>query len=175
MNPWAHLPVVCFLSACATCTERLVPPGCPKEYIQRQQAAQPLESGTCRRFHVDATQEWTGSGVDTAQGQRYRLHVLEVVTPWIDSWVQSTPEGGWGGIWKLGSPFATWKARAPSAPMYGLVCSFERSDESAWPLSEDSRREVAGRGGELSCFANDWPGRYSNNCGCALVEACREK
>jgi hypothetical protein len=133
-----------------------------------------LRPGECQQFEVDSTNPWNVSQISVRKGEDYRISVAEVIPPWKDDWVGSTPEEGWSGLGKyLGFIVKFW-ARSPGLPMYALVCSEDGTEKSAWAIGMGVLRKIRVDSGSIACFANDWSGRYSNNHGSAIIKICRE-
>jgi hypothetical protein len=133
-----------------------------------------LHPGECQQFKVDSSNPWNISQISVRIGEEYRISVSEVISPWKDGWVGSTPEEGWTGLGKyLGFIVKFW-ARNPDLPMYALVCSEDGTENSAWAVGMGVLRRINVNRGFIACFANDWSGRYSNNHGSAIVKICRQ-
>lgn len=133
-----------------------------------------LHPGECQQFKVDSSNPWNISQISVRIGEVYRISVSEVISPWKDGWVGSTPEEGWTGLGKyLGFIVKFW-ARNPDLPMYALVCSEDGTENSAWAVGMGVLRRINVNRGFIACFANDWSGRYSNNHGSAIVKICRQ-
>ena len=123
-----------------------------------------LSIGEETTFPVDAWKEWNPSGIQVVAGGGYAIRVAEITEEWKDAAVTSSPSKGWGrpASW-IGSLFRR-RARARDLPMYTLVGSIDE-DDTTFFLIGDATLLQASKEGQLQAFANDWPGRYSNNKG----------
>jgi hypothetical protein len=131
-----------------------------------------LRSGEEVTFEVDARRFWNTSDVQLEAGGRYALEVIRVEEPWQDAWVKSSVSTGWQGSWRwIGRVVRRW-ARARHLPMYALVGAIDEDAGTFFLIGEATEHRPT-RTGRLQAFANDWPGRYSNNKGRCVVAVRR--
>lgn len=122
-------------------------------------------------FFVDARNPCNQSGVLVEEGHRYIVKV-EMLEPWVDWFIKSSPERGWQGLARSIEPFARRHARTRQFPMYALVGAID-DDESTFFLLPSNEHWLAPKAGQLTCFANDYPHKYHNNRGRHIVSLRR--
>lgn len=132
-----------------------------------------LELGQCRSMTLRSERPWNSSGFFGKAGQAFRVSHIRIDVAWVDSWVESSPTEGWLGAWGPVGRFLSIGARTKMAPMYAVACTFSEDAGTAESIKVNSVVTTKGEDRLLRCFANDWEGRYSNNCGRLTIEFCR--
>lgn len=122
-----------------------------------------LEIGEHETFLLDAKREWNPSGIDVKAGEYYSIKAT-ILEEWKDAGTGSSLSKGWNPPARWIDWLARRKARAPHLPMYSLVGSIDEDTGTFFLIGEAARLQVP-KDGALQAFANDWPGRYSNNHG----------
>ena len=123
---------------------------------------------------VDARAPDNPTGVSVSPGQLVSVELqgdFDPDIPWQDLRIRATPESGWAGLWKILEPLARYLgARHKGSPMSALTCEIGQAENEQYQAAKGPFK--ARGSGELSCFANDWPGRYENNSGCIRIRVC---
>lgn len=131
-----------------------------------------LNVGQEAEFVVDAKQPWNVSGIELVAGTQYEIRSTVTKPPWKDAWIGSGLTTGWRGPARVVEKLVRGRARAPHLPMYSLVGSIGQDPATFFLLGDATVLNAPGTG-ELSAFANDWPGRYENNHGGVTVRIRR--
>lgn len=110
-------------------------------------------------MEICARNFWNKTGIQLLAGQRY---LMTADGHWIDFFIRHKPDGDPSNSWYL--RLFESKRRLPRENWFVLAGALDSNPSTAFRIGLHCEY-IAPATGELTCFANDVPGFYWNNCG----------